>query len=465
MKLDPIPLFGIGNVGKSVNVNAQERTNLYAEVDPETGTLKLYGTPGLTVEVSFGANPVRGAYPHGDVWYAVAGSTLYEINNVGTLTNRGSLVTTEGRVDMVDNGLQLLIVDGTEGYIYTFATTTLAEIADADFPPCETCAFLNGRFVVQKTGSAQFFISDIYDGTAWDALDFASAESSPDDLVRVYADNGVLWLFGTATTEPWGDSGAADFPFARIGTSAIQWGLAARWSLCPFDGSLIFLRRNQLGAVQVCVLAGTNAVPVSNPEVDHNLSTYDAVEDATGFSYMVSGHPFYQLNFPTADVSWLYDGLTKAWSRVQYGNAGRHRAEIQLNFLNRPLVTDYENGKVYLLDDQAFTDDGALIVREFVSRHVKKGEMTSLAQLWIETEPGVGLQSGQGTDPQLMLQISRDGGKTYGAELWRSIGMVGKYTARALWNRLGRARDWVFKVRITDPVKVVIIAAWGRYGR
>lgn len=460
-----VPLFGLGNKGKSANVNAQERVNLYVEVqdDPEANGLVLYPRPGLTTFVNFGASPARGFYQKGDVAYVVNGATLWEIAANGTTTSRGTLLTTGGRVDITDNGTQMLIVDGTYGYIYTFATTTLAQITDGDFPAPSTCAFLNGYFIVSKTDSAQFFISALYDGTAWDALDFATAESDPDNLVRLMVDNGALYLFGDKTTEMWGDSGAADFPFARIGASAIEWGLAARWSLCKFDGSLIFLRKNRLGAVQVCVLAGNQAMPVSNPELDYVFAQYDA-ENATGYSYTVSGHPFYQINFPSDGVSWLYDGLSKCWSKVQSGS-GRHRGEIQVNFLGSSYVTDYENGKVYLIDGDAYTDDGEPIVREFVSRHNKGGDFIRIPQLWLEMEGGVGLATGQGSDPQVMLQISRDGGHEWGTELWRSFGAIGQYKARAVWNRLGRARDWLFKVRCTDPVKTVFIAAWATYDK
>ena len=123
---------------------------------------------------------------------------------------------------------------------------------------------------------------------------------------------------------------------------------------------------------------------------------------------------------------------------------------------------DYENGKLYKIDPDEYTDDGKAIAREFVSRHQSVGDFTHMPELWIEMESGVGLQAGQGTDPQIMMQISRDGGHTWGNELWRSFGRVGQYAFRAVWRRLGRSRDWVFKFRVTDPVKVVFVAAWGR---
>jgi hypothetical protein len=145
--LKPVPLLGLGNVGKSVNVCAQSRVNLFAEIqpDPEAGSkVTLYPTPGLTRFVDLGANPARGMYQKGDAIYVVNNLTLWEIAANGTTTSRGTLDPTTGRVDMTDNGEQLLIVDGSFGYIYEFATTTLTKIADPDFPPSETCTFLNG---------------------------------------------------------------------------------------------------------------------------------------------------------------------------------------------------------------------------------------------------------------------------------------------------------------------------------
>jgi Neuraminidase (sialidase) len=75
----------------------------------------------------------------------------------------------------------------------------------------------------------------------------------------------------------------------------------------------------------------------------------------------------------------------------------------------------------------------------------------------LDIETGVGLQSGQGSDPQIMLQYSDDGGHTWSSERWTSIGKVGEYKSRASWRSLGRARERVYRVRISDPVNVTIM--------
>lgn len=464
--LKPVPLFGLGVTGKSVNVNAQQRLNLYCEVqsDPETNTLAIYGTPGLVANSNYGASPARGAYSMKDYKYFVFNDTLWREANDGTQLAIGTLLTGVGRVSISDNGTQICLVDGPNGYIYNTVTLAFVQITDPYFIGADTVTFMNGYFIFQKPDSAIFYISALYDGLTGDALEFATAESNPDNLVRVFADNGQLVLFGDVSTEFWGDSGALDFPFARIGASAIEWGLAARWSLAKFDNSMIFLRKNRLGAVQICTLVGYNAQPVSTPELDYVIGQYSAVSDATGFSYMKSGHAFYQINFPSENVSWLYDNQSNSWSKVG-GEFTRHRAEIQIQYFDNSYVTDYENGFVYTLDENTYTDNGETILRQLICRHQPTGDLSKFSQLWLEMEAGVGLVSGQGEDPQIMLQISRDGGHTYGAELWRSFGRMGKYRARALWNALGQSRDWLFKFEISDPVKVALVAAWGRAGR
>lgn len=463
MSLQPVPLFGIGNQGKSLNVDAQQRTNLYVEVNQdkrEKNTLTLYPTPGLVEFADFGSTPIRGIWEVSGVLYVAHKDKFYALLNSGQYGAVGTLLTSEGLVSITDNGAQLCLVDGQYGYVFDRATLAFTRITAEGFPAANHVDFSDGRFVVNKAGTGEFYISDQYDGLNWDALNFATAETTPDLLVRVMSDSGILLLFGEKTIEPWGNMGALDFPYSRIGAGAIEWGLAARWSLCKFMDSLIFLRKNRLGQVQVCLHASGSAQGVSTPEMDTVFGQYTSVKDAVAFSYMLGGHPFYQITFPSANATWLFDGHSRSWSKLSSGG-GRHRANLYAQMNEKNFVTDYENGKIYQLKEGVYTDAGETIVREFVSRHLGSGDFSSLSSLWLEMEAGVGDQVGQGYDPQIMMSVSRDGGHTYGPEQWRSFGKVGEYTRRAKWNRVGRARDWTFKFRITDPVKTVFTQAWG----
>lgn len=362
--------------------------------------------------------------------------------------------------------------DGTQAIITAIdSATTLSVSADNfasgksyaigpdGFPDGATTAtWLGGQFVVDAGPSSDQFNTSP-DGSAWDALDFAHAESNPDGLVRVFADNGEIILGGSATTEYWGNAGNADFSFSAIKGATVEVGLAARWSMCKFNSGVAFLGTPaSAGKFQVYFVQGYVPRPISTPEIDAIINGYSTVSDAVAFSYTsVNGHPMYQISFPTANATWLFDAATGLWSPMESGLDGdRRREELQLNFLTRILVSDYENGNIYVLNPSTYTDNGTSIPREIIGRHIfHANDRVIVDELYVDMETGVGIATGQGSDPQAILQISRDNGHTWGTELWTTMGKIGKYLTRVVWRRLGLARDFTFKVRVTDPVKVV----------
>lgn len=390
-----VPLFGLNQQGKSRTVTVQRHLNLYAEIQPgaEKSPVVFYGTPGTTLRKSFGDTPVRGWIAIDDLYYMVHRGTLYSVNNAGTATSLGTLNTVAGFVDMAYDGTRILMVDGTNGYTFTISGSTFAQILDADFPNgANTCTWLDGQFVVDDgDGSEQFFISPT--GTAWDALDFASAESNPDGLVRVFADNGEVVLLGANTTEFWGNIGEADFPFAAIKGSTQEYGLAARLSLCKFNSGLAALMKTSMGQVQVMFISGYVPKPVSSQELDSIINGYATVSDATAYAYMLGGHPMLQINFPSVMKSWLYDASTNLWSPLEYGlEGGRHRGEMQLDYLNKTIIADYATGDIYNLSADTYTDNGVAIARELIGRHIFKGdEEMTIDRLYVDFETGVGL--------------------------------------------------------------------------
>lgn len=468
-----IPALGFDIGVKSMNVTAQQRQNLYLEVKEEKdkSSVIAYGTPGTLLfnGANAGANPYRGVTEQiGSVFYGVKAGTFYEINNAGTETVRDSttMLTTSGNVSMAYNGTQVMIVDGTAGYIYTVASNAFAKISSGNFPNgATTVAFQGGFFLVDDPAHlGRFYKSGASDGTSWAATDFAAIASFPTNLVRVFVNQGIVHLLGGSGSEFWSNTGALDFPYSLIQSSAVEWGLAAKWSVAKLMGQTVFLAQNLQGHVQVVMLNGFQPQPISSTELEDELDDY-VVSDAIGFTYMLAGHQFYELNFPSANKSWLYDATTSqkagapVWSRLKSGT-GRHIAQFYVSFINRNIVSDYSNGNLYQLKYDTYSDNGSTIQRQLRMKHIfKNNQQTSIGRLWVDFEEGVGLQTGQGSNPQVMLRVSKDGGHSWSAEIWRGLGKVGKYLTRVFWNRLGRARDWVFELTISDPVKVVILNA------
>lgn len=466
-----LPLFGFDYGSKSANVTAQNRTNLYTEVkiEKDKTQLVLYRTAGLSVfqSVYLGASPARGTYVMGNFIYVVVSGSLFEVNNAGVNVSRGTLSTTSGNVDMIDNGTQLIIVDGTNGYVYVPGTLTFTTIT-SNFPNGATTVTFNGSYflVDDPAHTGRFYKSASYDGLTWAALDFATAESNPDALIRVFANAGQVLMMGAVTIETWGNTGALNFPFSVVQGSPVEWGLAARWSVAKLDNTVAFLAQNLEGQVQVMQMSGYQLSRISTSEIENQINAFTTVSDATAFTYMIDGHSFYQINFPSGNASFLYDSTSSGlagvpvWSRLISGLTGRHLAEKHVNFINQNIVSDYSQGYLYLLSTNYYTDNGSTIFWKLVSKHLfDNNQQLSVSELWVDMETGVGLTTGQGSNPQVMMRYSKDGGHTWSSSLYGAIGTIGKYLSRLRYLRLGRARDWVFELTGSDAVKVVIMNA------
>ena len=460
-----VPLFGLGQVGKSVTVTAQQRSNCYVEISKEAdkSQITLYRRSGLDLFDSFGDTPVRGALELGDFNYVVHRGTFWEQNNSGVKVNRGSLLTSAGLVSIACDGNTIQIVDGQYSYVYNTTTQVFTQTVSVNYVPGVTNAWIDGYFITDRRGSTNKTEHNRYawslDGITYSALNFNSASASYDKIQRVYADNRQLVLFGEVTTEFHNNTGNLDLPFTR--TASNEWGLAAVMSVAKINASVIFLGQNRMGKTQVMVLNGYSPQIVSTPEMSAVIDSYGNVSNAVGRSSMEAGHPFYYLTFPSVGKTWLFDADTALWQLVTSGlTESQYRGLISNNYLGRTLVYDYANGNVYQENPLSYTDNGDSIVVEVTSRHLFSENLIGLGRLWIDMETGVGLATGQGSNPLVMLRISKDGGFTYPIERTASIGAIGKYKQRPYFNRVCLSRDCVLKVRITDPVKVVIVGAY-----
>lgn len=335
-------------------------------------------------------------------------------------------------------------------------------ITAAGFPGGNTVTFLDGYFIVNAPNTRQFYLSQLYDGFTWNALSFASKEAYTDTLEAVAVDNSCLVLLGFISQEYWQDIGAFPFPLLRIPGSPTDMGVAARWSVARCNGELIYLGRARRGGLSVVTIRNYRPVTVSTPDLDFLFNEYVNPGDAIAFSYRQNGHEFYQISFQQQGVTWLYDATSEVWSTLLSGDTTRHYANFGCQFDFHVITSDYRNGNLYILDPASYTDNGDLIARELITPHFfvnTSFNKLHIYRLRLDMEQGGGLNDGQGQNPQVMLQVSRDGGYTWGDEMWATCGAQGNFLSRAEWRRLGVSRNYVFKFRITDPIKTVLIGA------
>lgn len=456
---------------QSVNVDCQRTVNLFPEINAlgtgkEREVASLVSTPGLKTELTLPVSITRGCKTaaNGDLYW-VAGSKLYKISENMIATELGTLLTDKGYVSIADNGIQLVIVDGTYGYYLTIATNVFTQITDESFYPSSHVAYQDGYFIFNRLNSGQWFISEL-NGIAFDGLDIASGEASPDNTVAVVSNNQNVFIIGSKSIEVFYNSGDADFPFARIQGAVIDVGCAAPYSVARIIGSIFWLGGDENGFGIIYKLQGYQAVRVSTYAIEKLIRslTTDQISLARGQTYQQGGHLFYCLNIPGLSSTWCYDVSTDMWHERTYLNSWyseRHRAECHAVAYGKNMVGDYQNGKVYSLDENTYTDDNGSIERIRTAIHIsKEGNFIRHNSFKLDLEVGVGTSGiNQGNDPQVMLTYSDDGGHSWSNERWADVGKTGKTKTKVQWQRLGMSRDRVYKVKITDPVKVVLISA------
>lgn len=447
---------------RALPLSAQQLVNFYAEAAPKDAKspVVLYGTPGIKdFATSVGNGPIRGAHNFDGTLFTVSRNALYEVDSAGSETSRGTINTTSGPVSMSHNQAtmaQLCIVDGVDGWIYT-TSGGLVQITDGDFFASPVVDFQDQYFAFIRANTGQWFLSNLNDGTAYTATDIATAEGDPDKLVSLISNRRELWLYGAETIEIWYNSGNADFPFSRYEGGFIERGCAAAFSIAEDDNSILWLGEDRI----FYRADGYTPQRISQHGIEEALRKYVIVSDACAFIYTMGGHKFYVCTFPAEDATWVYDITTGLWHERQSFGMGRWRVSAYANVYGKHLVGDFEQGRIGELDLDTYQEYGVTMQGQATGPAVYADRKLIFHRRFeLDIEAGVGLTSGQGSDPQVWLDWSDDGGRTWSARKpFRSMGKIGAYMQRLRWLSLGSARQRIYRITVSDPVKRSIVAA------
>jgi hypothetical protein len=461
------PILGGQYVARSHRAGYNRAINLYPEAITEGGKEPgfLSRCPGLKKKSTIGGGPLRGGVVAEDYAYIVSGNTLYKVTSAYSATSLGT-IDGEGFAPMSFNGVQIMIACGEIGYIYNTSTGVLAQITDPDFPGATTVDYLDGYFIFNEPDSQKVWVTTLLDGTSVDPLEFTSAEGKPDGLVAVKVSHREAWLFGKNSIEIFYNSGALDFPLARISGAFIEIGCSAPYSIAQLDNSLFWLGADARGSGIVYRANGYSGVRVSDHSIEDAIAGFSTISDAIGYSYQQAGHTFYVLTFPTADRTFVFDAATGAWhERAAYedGSFHRHFSQIQFVFNDLVHVGDYRNGNLYVFDLETYADDTTeqRWLRTWRALPTGKNNLKRKIhhQLQLDCQTGVGLNSGQGSNPQVMLRWSDDGGHNWSGYHLQELGALGDTQQVVIWKRLGMTRDRIYELSGTDPNKIAIMGA------
>ena len=439
-------------------------------------------TGGTGYNVNDTITVVGGVYGSTPATYTVSSVTSGVVTGL-TATNAGNYTSNPSNPVSTSStsagtGLTLTLTfgtgtGGTGTYVIstsqTVASTTMYGLnfsvipsSDGAFSGGDLVDVVDNYYIYNRPNTQQWAASNILSPIT-SSLSFASKFTGPDNLVSIIADHGQVYLLGETTSEVWADAGTFPFPFQRIPGSSSQHGIVAKFSVSRIGNSFAYLSRNIRGQAQVMLMNGYFPQRISTHAVENTLVNA-TVSDAVAWTYQQEGHEVYVISFPSLDLTWAYDTATSMWHKWLYcdnlNQYHQHRGICSANFQNMVLVGDYQNGIIYELDPNNYTDNGQFIRRLRRAPHlVSDFQREYFEELQLHFQPGVGLISGQGSSPQAMLRWSNDGGSTWSNEHWVNIGKIGKYKNRAIWRRLGTARDRIFEVVVTDPIKAVIVSA------
>jgi hypothetical protein len=439
------------------------------------------GTYTLGLSQTIASSQMYTSSPGAIITAAISGTTLTVASVAsGTLyvgqTIQGAGITTQTIITALGTGT------GGAGTYTVNNSQTIASItmyalnwtvlpsSDGAFTGGETCDIVDNYFVYNRPSSQQWGASGVLSPISGNTS-FSSKDGSPDNLVALIVDHREVYLMGEASSEVWTDVGGNPFPFQRIPGTNTQHGIAAKFSVARFGDSFCYVSRNNRGQAQIMQMKGYVPTRISNHAVENSI-TNQYVDDAIAWTYQLEGHECYVVSFPTLELTWAYDLASGMWHKWLYtnndGTYTRHRGNCCAVFQGLVLVGDYQDGSIYEIDKNNYTDNGQYTRRLRRAPHlVTDLQRQYFDELQIQFQPGVGLtgittplnNEVVGADPQAMLRWSNDGGSTWSKEYWTSIGKIGKYKNRAIWRRLGMARDRVFEVVVNDPINAVIISA------
>lgn len=436
---------------------------------------------------------------------AVASGTLYVGQTIQGAGIAANTIIKELGTGSGGTGTYILNNDTSQ----TVASRTMYALEFTQLPPSDgawqgasSVDIMDNMFVYNRPDTQQWAATDPLSPITR-PLSFGSKDGAPDDLVALIVDHREVYLMGEVSSEVWTDVGSFPFAYQRIPGTSTQHGIAAKNSLARVGNSFAYVSQNIRGQGQIMMMQGYIPQRISTHAVENTLAN-QYINDAIAWTYQLEGHEVYVVSFPTLDLTWAYDVTTGLWHKWLYVDDQNvfhtHRGQREAIFQNMVLVGDRENGKIYELDKNNYTDDGHEVRRVRRCPHITTDlQRQYFDEMQIQFQPGVGQgglsvtfgnfigttyvigangtlnipapqifylgeanQQFQGqirTKPQAMLRWSNDGGSSWSNEHWAPIGQEGKYLNRTIWRRLGWSRDRIFEVVVTDPVKAVIVSA------
>ena len=436
----------LGNRGERL-VNCFAETGKPSEPQP----VRLFGSPGIFDWSTVPLACCRGAGSHKGEAYAVYSSTLYKIDKDGVDTAIGT-IPGPGRVSMASNGVQLCVVANGDGYIWDGAI--LQPIGDPGFTSYspDMVTEMDGFFLFNDANSAIWFKSKLYDGLNYEGDEFDLASKYSDFTVGILACEMLVLVACTGSIEFWYNGGGTPFPYQRAPNGVAEIGVAATHSLAKDETGTYFLASDN--TVRLVQVGSIEPVRISHHGVEDAISGYTTIDDAWAFTTSIDGHNMYHLVFPTEGACWVFDSAAKTWHERESLNKDYWDVGGAVTAYGKELVFSRDSNKVGYLDQKTYTEWDYELLRSWTYANVyAQGKRGMHAELDVAIDTGWATGT---TDPQIMLELSDDGGETFRGPVKVTFWKKGEYGRRAVFHRLGSSRNRVYRMSISDDAKMIV---------
>jgi len=452
------PFIG-GTESGDTAIDPQRTINLIPEVGQTGAGASLIGFYGDSKYATIGVGPARAAQTFQDHMIYISGSVVHKITKGGGVAVIGNMGTSSGDVEIAENGLQLVIVDGQDGWIWD--GYIFSQITDSIFIQLnsDSVTYLDSAFWVNRPGTGQFYGSNVLDASTWTATKLASAEYKSDNITKIWTDRELM-IGGDTTVQVYYNSGASPMPMEPLRQGRMIYGIAAKKSVQLVDNTTHALFKDKNGGVFVGKLNGYNMQRISTRALERYWYEID-YEDSYSMALHLGGHELYIITFPLADTgkgrTFGYEAETKLWFELgnyepSISNFGKYHAKTHTFFDGKNIIGS-DNGDLFFLDKDSYTYNGKPNIAQRTCAVINNDrDRLFFEKIEFDMEVGKGLNSGQGSNPLMRLEISDDGGITYDAFREISIGKQGEYKYRPQEHQLGSSCDRVFRVTISDPV-------------
>lgn len=474
---------GSGTTASSV-LDAEETINYVVEKAQSRGAQNedgvLLPTPGFTRWSSAGG-PVgaRGfIYAADSRFLAVIGGRLIEFDVNGTPTDRGAIAVDANPAIMVYNGPiggQVGIAAGGNIYVFTLATNALSgAVLSGGYTHI---AYAGGYGFAFNPLTGRTLVGALNDLSTWDPGTFFTRSLFADPARAIFADeNNFIWTVGTDTFEVRYNSGTGTQPWIPLTGLVGPYGVASAFGIGLSPAGNFWITRNAAGIGRFVVSQGGAPTPVGTYAIDSQidrLASSAGVTDAEVLVYDQGGHTTAtvalaaaQAANPSMPCSFNYDVEGKTWTKrgqwdTQHAKWGLWAPRCHVLAFGKHLVGDRTTGTIWVLDPASAIDvdgNGTRRLRrmpQLNKEHQRRPvDMLEVVMDLLQPAPQA---PAQGSNPQLMFRLSKDGGRTFGNERQCGIGRVGQYRKRCYWTQLGAPEDFVFEFSYSEPVPAAIV--------